>query len=133
MSTVTLGQAKIELELDQLILALQSLTSDERRMVREALDEDWTKELDAMLASVHARFQADPMSDAEIPAEVEARRLISLLRQHSVCVESVSDSAWSRDSKDDVFINLPLSPAPPRSGTYAHVLRGLHGPHTARR
>ena len=72
MSTVTLGQAKIELELDQLILALQFLTSDERRMVREALDEDWTKELDAMLASVHARFQADPMSDAEISAEVEA-------------------------------------------------------------
>lgn len=74
MSTVTFGQAKIELELDQLILALQSLTPDERRLVRQALDKDWATELDAILASVHARFQTDPMSDAEISAEVEAVR-----------------------------------------------------------
>ncbi len=75
MSTIVIEQAKVELDLDQLIQVILSLNADERARVRQALEQDWAQELDDILAQVHARFQSEPMSDQEIAAEVEAARV----------------------------------------------------------
>ena len=72
MSTVVIEQARIEIDLNQLIRVIQSLDDGERQAVREALDRDWVQELDDILTQVHARFEAGPTSDAEIDAEIEA-------------------------------------------------------------
>jgi hypothetical protein len=74
MPTLYVENTKIELTLDQLIDAVQLLSPRERQIVRRALDEDWAAELDDLLARVHARFQADPMDDDELDAEIEAAR-----------------------------------------------------------
>jgi hypothetical protein len=74
MSTVVIEQARVEIDLDQLIRVIQSLDDKERQAVREALDQDWAHELDEILTEVHARFEAAPMGDAEIDAEIEAAR-----------------------------------------------------------
>ena len=74
MSTIVIEQAKVELDVNQLIRAILTLGADERQLVGKALDQDWAKELDDILARVHARFLAEPISDAEIAAEVEAAR-----------------------------------------------------------
>jgi len=74
MQTVVIEQAKVELDLNQLIRAIQSLEPHERQLVRQALDQDWVQELGTILAQVHTRFQAEPMNEAEIAAEVEAVR-----------------------------------------------------------
>ena len=74
MPTLYVENTKIELTLDQLIDAVQLLSPPERQIVRRALDEDWAAELDDLLARVHARFQAGPMDDDELDAEIEAAR-----------------------------------------------------------
>ncbi len=74
MQSVVIEQARVELDLDQLIHAIQSLNPHERQLVREALDQDWAGELDEIVARVQARFQAEPMHADEIAAEVEAVR-----------------------------------------------------------
>jgi hypothetical protein len=75
MSTVTIEQAKVQLDLDQLIRAIRSLDVPERQRVREALDQDWTQELDSILKEVRARYEIEPLSDEEITAEIEAARV----------------------------------------------------------
>ena len=75
MSTVIIEQAKVQLDLDQLIRAIQSLDARERQQVREALDRDWANDLDSLLREVRARYEARPMTDDEIAAEVEAARV----------------------------------------------------------
>ena len=82
MSTVVIEQAKLEIDLNQLIRVIQSLDDEERQVVREALDRDWMHELDDILTQVHARFEAAPMSDAEIDTEIEAARSESHARRH---------------------------------------------------
>ena len=74
MPTLYVESAKIELTLDQLINAVQLLSPSERQIVRRALDQDWAAELDNLLARVYVRFQADPMGDDELDAEIEAAR-----------------------------------------------------------
>ena len=74
MSKVVIEQAKVEIDLDQLIRLIQSLDDKERQAVREALDRDWAHELDEILTEVHAQFEAAPLSDAEIDAEIGAAR-----------------------------------------------------------
>jgi hypothetical protein len=74
MPTLYVESAKIELTLDQLIGAVQLLSPSERQIVRRALDQDWAAELDNLLARVYVRFQADPMDDDELDAEIEAAR-----------------------------------------------------------
>jgi hypothetical protein len=74
MPTLHVENAKIELTLDQLINAVQLLSPSERQIVRRALDQDWAAEFDDLLARVYARFQADPMDDDELDAEIEAAR-----------------------------------------------------------
>jgi hypothetical protein len=75
MSTVIIEQAKVQLDLDQLIRAIQSLDAHERQQVREALDRDWAQDLESILREVRARYEAAPMTDDEIAAEVEAARV----------------------------------------------------------
>jgi hypothetical protein len=75
MSTVIIEQAKVQLDLDQLIRAIQSLDAHERQQVREALDRDWAQDLDSILREVRARYDAAPMTEDEIAAEVEAARV----------------------------------------------------------
>jgi hypothetical protein len=75
MSTVIIEQAKVQLDLDQLIRAIQSLDAQERQQVREALDRDWAQDLDSILREVRARYEAAPMTDDEIAAEVEVARV----------------------------------------------------------
>ena len=43
MSTVIIEQARVQLDLEQLIRAIQMLDARERQQVREALDRDWRK------------------------------------------------------------------------------------------
>lgn len=74
MPTLYVESAKIELTLDQLVSAVQALNPSEQQIVRRALDQDWVAELDDLLARVHARFQADPIDDDELDAEIEAAR-----------------------------------------------------------
>ena len=72
MSTVIIEQARVQLDLDQLIRAIQSLDAHERQQVREALDRDWAQDLTTILREVRARYEAAPMTEDEIAAEVEA-------------------------------------------------------------
>ncbi len=74
MSTVIIEQAKVQIDLDQLIRAIQSLDAHERQQVREALDRDWAQDLTSILREVRARYEAAPMTEDEIAAEVEAAR-----------------------------------------------------------
>jgi len=71
---VTSEGIKVEITLERLIKALQSLDASERQAVREALESDWTEELEALLARFRARFQQAPLSDEELDAEIEAGR-----------------------------------------------------------
>jgi hypothetical protein len=75
MSTVIIEQAKVQLDLDQLIRAIQSLDAHERQQVREALDRDWAQDLESILREVRARYDTAPMTEDEIAAEVEAARV----------------------------------------------------------
>jgi hypothetical protein len=75
MSTVTIEQVKVQLDLDQLIRAIQSLDAHERQQVREVLDRDWAQDLDSILREVRARYDAAPMTEDEIAVEVEAARV----------------------------------------------------------
>jgi len=74
MPTLYVESAKIELTLDQLVSVVQALNPSEQQVVRRALDQDWATELDNLLARVYARFQADPLDDDELDAEIETAR-----------------------------------------------------------
>jgi phage shock protein A len=74
MQTIVIEQAKVELDLDQLVLAIKSLDAQQRQLVLQALDADWSKELDEILANVRERFEAAPMTEAEIAVEVKEAR-----------------------------------------------------------
>ena len=74
-ATVIIEQAKVQIDLDQLIRAIQSLDAHERQQVREALDRDWAQDLDSILREVRARNNAAPMTEDEIAAKVEAARV----------------------------------------------------------
>ena len=77
MSTVIIEQARVQLDLDQLIRAIQSLDAHERQQVREAFDRDWAQDLSSILREVRTRYEAQPMTEDEIAAEVEAARALS--------------------------------------------------------
>lgn len=74
MQTIVIEQAKVELDLDQLVQAIKALDVQQRQVVRQALDADWSQELDEILANVRERFEAAPMTEAEISAEVKEAR-----------------------------------------------------------
>ena len=74
MQTIVIEQAKVELDLDQLVQAIKALDVQQRQVVRQALDADWSQELDEILANVRERFEAAPMTEAEIAAEVKEAR-----------------------------------------------------------
>jgi len=65
MQTIVIEQAKVELDLDQLVQAIKALDVQQRQVVRQALDADWSQELDEILANVRERFEAAPMTEAE--------------------------------------------------------------------
>jgi len=72
--TLYVESAKIELNLEQLIRAVEALSPAERQIVHRALDQNWTERLEELLTRVYARFQAEPMDDKELDAEIEAAR-----------------------------------------------------------
>ncbi len=72
MPTLYVESAKIELTLDQLVSVVQALNPSEQQIVRRALDQNWATELDDLLARVYARFQANPMDDDKLDAEIDA-------------------------------------------------------------
>jgi len=74
MQTIVIEQAKVELDLDQLVQAIKALDVQQRQIVRQALDADWSQELDEILGNVRKRFEAAPMTEAEISAEVKEAR-----------------------------------------------------------
>jgi hypothetical protein len=75
MSTVTIEQARVQLNFEQLIQAIQSLDAGERRQVRAALDREWGHDLDGLLREVRARYAAHSLSEDELVAEIEAARV----------------------------------------------------------
>ena len=75
MSTVIIEQARVQLDLDQLIRAIQMLDAHERQQVREALDRDWAQDFAGILREVRTRYEAAPLTEDEIAAEVEAARV----------------------------------------------------------
>ena len=74
MSTVIIEQARVQLDLDQLIRAIQSLDARERQQVREALDRDWAQDFASILREVRARYDAAPMTEDEIAAAKAAAK-----------------------------------------------------------
>lgn len=75
MSTITIEQARVQLNFEQLIQAIQSLDAGERRQVRTVLDREWGRDLEGLLREVRARYAAQPLSEDELAAEIEAARV----------------------------------------------------------
>jgi hypothetical protein len=72
--TLYVESAKIELNLEQLVRAVEALSPTERQIIRRALDQNWTERLEELLTRVYARFQAEPMDEEELDSEIEAAR-----------------------------------------------------------
>lgn len=73
--TIVIEQAEIRLTPHQIANALRQLSPDELEgVLRELAMPTWEEQFDALLTQIRARSRQNPISDAEIDAEVEQAR-----------------------------------------------------------
>jgi hypothetical protein len=66
-----MAMLNIPIRFDDLLKAVDKLTADQKRVLKQRLDEDWAARLGSALADIHADMPAG-ISEAEIEADVEA-------------------------------------------------------------
>lgn len=74
MTTVTIPSAEVTLTVDQLIDAFKRLPPEEQQKVRDALSVAWQERFRTMMDRIASRYEANPLSDEDIEAEIDAVR-----------------------------------------------------------
>lgn len=75
IATVTLPNVKVELTVDQLILAARQLEPEERaRLARALADNQLDSELARLIADLYSHSPVEDISDEEILGEIRAVR-----------------------------------------------------------
>lgn len=74
MTTITIPGAEVTLTVEQLIDAFKRLPLEEQQKVREELVTTWQDKFRVVMDRVAARYEANPLSDEDIEAEIKAVR-----------------------------------------------------------
>lgn len=74
MTTITIPGAEVTLTVEQLIDAFKRLPPAEQQKVREELVTAWQDKFRTVMDRVAARYEANPLSDEDIEAEIKAVR-----------------------------------------------------------
>ena len=74
MTTITIPGAEVTLTVEQLIDAFKRLPAEEQQKVRDELVSVWQDKFREVMDRAAARYEADPLSDEDIDAEIKAVR-----------------------------------------------------------